>query len=664
MASERAAELPSWNPTPRFEAKSEYVLSELLRFDDLEFIEVAYRALLRREPDLTGREGYLNALRGGSTSKVEILGSMRFSEEGRKCGVHVDGLLLPYKLHQWRHRPLVGPVLGFLMAVARLPRLALRLQSMEARAAQENQQVGIAVNRLARAVEQKLLDVQESASSDAEFIVAQSFATLERSFGAGRAFARDGGRAGFPESAPGSAVHEERAKPGVDPAAFASAVRTALAAPISAEEALHSGLLPLEDAVTYARRAADSIERGIYAHTRAVNDAAHERLLRAQAEFQRMLGGFAEHDELTSLEGRLHALEGQLADLTHVIGATSSETNDHITAIKQVLSTKAEETKVSALQAAIEELKPALRDGIEAAGRAVENLAQNVLATRRELLQLRIERAAGDPHALTGPAPSTAIGSGGTDPDALDSLYVALEDQFRGSRELITERCQAYLPYIRSALKRAGGGAVLDIGCGRGEWLEVLREAGIEARGIDLNKLQILDCRAAGLDVQEAEAIGYLRALADASLAAVTGFHIVEHIPFPSLVVLFDEVYRVLKPGGVATFETPNPENQDVGACTFYMDPTHLHPLPPALLEFLALTRGLGEVEIRRLTEHRPTLVAPAVVDSNNPNSEAIQWLLDRSRERLCVASDYAVIGWKAEERMGASGSGVREGAS
>jgi len=69
-------------------------------------------------------------------------------------------------------------------------------------------------------------------------------------------------------------------------------------------------------------------------------------------------------------------------------------------------------------------------------------------------------------------------------------------------------------------------------------------------------------------------------------------------------------------------------------------------------------------VEIRRLTEHRPTLVAPAVVDSNNPNSEAIQWLLDRSRERLCVASDYAVIGWKAEERMGASGSGVREGAS
>lgn len=649
MASERVAELPSWHPTPRFDAKSEYVLPELLRFDDLEFIEVAYKALLRREPDTIGRDGYLKALRGGVTSKVEVLGSIRFSEEGKKRGVHVDGLLLPYKLHQWRHRRLVGPVLGFFMAVARLPRLALRLQSIEAKAAQENQQVGVALNRLARAVEQKLLEAQQGASSEAQLIVAQSFAALGRSFDAGKGFARNRNRTGSPEPVNNPAFRDGRAQPGVDPRAFASAALAMLGAPATAEEDLHPGMAPLESVMTYVQLAADSIERGIDARAARVDDSGRERLQLVRAEFQRLLGKFAERNALASIESRLRTLDEQLTELTHVVGEASSRTTDHITAIKQVLSTKADEAKLTTLQAILEELKPTLRDRIETASRAVENVAQGMLATRRELMhmRLRLERAAADSSASTSPVLIPAIESGETDTNSLDSFYVALEDQFRGSRQLITERCQAYLPYIRSALERTGDGGVLDIGCGRGEWLEVLREAGIEARGIDLNELQVLDCQAARLDVQKAEAISYLRGLPDASLAVVTGLHIVEHIPFPSLVALFDEVCRVLKPGGAVIFETPNPENHDVGACTFYMDPTHLHPLPPALLEFVALVRGFGEVEIQWLTEHRPTLMLPAMADPSHPNSEAIQWLLDCARERWGAASDYAVIGWK-----------------
>lgn len=634
MASERVAGLPSWQPTFRFQPKSEYVLSELLRFDDMEFIEVAYRALLHREPDVLGLDDYLNALRGGSASKVEILGSIRFSAEGRRCGIHVDGLLLPYKLHQWRRRRLVGPVLGSLMAVARLPRLALHLQSMEAKAAQQSQQLGMAVNRLARAVEQKLLDVQDSASSETERIVAQSFAAFERSLGADGDISPERSHADLSEPTRASASPVGRAAPGVDPRAFASSVRIALNLPSpNAEAAPHGNGAGASDVVAHVQRAADSIQRGTHAQVRAIEGAARERLLQAQASFN----------------AQLQTLNEQLADLTHRVGETASETSDHITAIKQVLSTKADEANVTTVLAAVEELKPTLRGHVETASHALETLAGNVLATRRELmhLQLRLERATEGRSTRTRAALSSPIGSAQTDSHVLDSLYVALEEQFRGSRELISKRCQAYLPHVRSVLERTGGGIVLDIGCGRGEWLGLLREAGIEAHGIDLNELQILDCKAAGFDVRKAEAIGYLRDLPDASLAVATGMHIVEHIPFPSLVTLFDEVFRVLKPGGAAIFETPNPENHDVGACTFYMDPTHLHPLPPALLEFVASARGFEDVEIRWLTEHRPTLEPPAISDPDHPNSEAIQWLLDRTRERLGAASDYAVIGRK-----------------
>jgi FkbM family methyltransferase len=138
-----------WHPAePRLEPRQQYRLAELLRFDDIDFVDTAYRALLLRPADPVGRSHYLDALRGGNTSKVEILGAIRFSAEGRKCGVHVDGLLLPYKLHQWRHKRLLGPVLGFVMGVFRLHRLVFRLQGMEATAARESHAVGRALNGL------------------------------------------------------------------------------------------------------------------------------------------------------------------------------------------------------------------------------------------------------------------------------------------------------------------------------------------------------------------------------------------------------------------------------------------------------------------------------------------------------------------------------------
>jgi O-antigen chain-terminating methyltransferase len=177
----------------------------------------------------------------------------------------------------------------------------------------------------------------------------------------------------------------------------------------------------------------------------------------------------------------------------------------------------------------------------------------------------------------------------------LDALYAALEDRFRGRRDEIKERFKVYLPYVKERTP------VVDLGCGRGEWLEILSESGIAASGVDTNLIQLEQCRARGLNVSEEDFLVHLQGLGDASIGAVTGFHVVEHIPLKTLITLLNDTLRVLRPGGVAIFETPNPENVLVGSKYFYMDPTHRHPLPSELLEFLLESRGFEVIEILNL---------------------------------------------------------------
>lgn len=180
----------------------------------------------------------------------------------------------------------------------------------------------------------------------------------------------------------------------------------------------------------------------------------------------------------------------------------------------------------------------------------------------------------------------------------LDVLYASFEDEFRGSRQDIKDRLKVYLPILKDAGITAD---IIDLGCGRGEWLEVLKEEGLEARGVEQNRAMIEQCRARALDVTEADAVAYLQGLPDNSLRAVTGFHFIEHIPFETLIKLLDEVVRTLRSGGVAIFETPNPENIMVSSYNFYLDPTHRNPLPGPAMRFLLESRGLSRVEVMML---------------------------------------------------------------
>lgn len=186
----------------------------------------------------------------------------------------------------------------------------------------------------------------------------------------------------------------------------------------------------------------------------------------------------------------------------------------------------------------------------------------------------------------------------------LDAFYNRLEDRYRGSREEIKRRLLKYIPDAESAAQRCGGRPALDIGCGRGEWLELLAERDLKGVGVDLNPVQIEEARAAGLDVHQGDAVEWLRRAGDASFSMITAHHLVEHLPFETVAWISREALRVLAPGGILLFETPNPRNILVSTTGFHMDPTHIRPLPAEVLSTLFDTIGFHPVESRFLHTH------------------------------------------------------------
>ena len=218
----------------------------------------------------------------------------------------------------------------------------------------------------------------------------------------------------------------------------------------------------------------------------------------------------------------------------------------------------------------------------------------------------------------------------------LDAFYVAFEDRFRGSREEILDRQKNYLPFLAESKIDKQNSLILDIGCGRGEWLELLQDSGYKAKGIDINRVMVEQCCSRGLDVQEEDAISYLKSLPDSSIGVISGFHIIEHLPFKVLLQLFDEALRVLHSGGLIIFETPNPENVLVGSCTFYLDPTHRNPLPSQMVRFVAESQGLQSVKIVNLN---PVLENQQLKESDLP---------EPLNQYFYGAQDYAIIGYKA----------------
>jgi SAM-dependent methyltransferase len=192
--------------------------------------------------------------------------------------------------------------------------------------------------------------------------------------------------------------------------------------------------------------------------------------------------------------------------------------------------------------------------------------------------------------------------------DSAAWFYAGIEERFRGPRESIVQRLRIYLPFVEQLRATAAPVRALDLGCGRGEWIELLRGEAVEATGVDENPVIVNACVGRGLPVVRAEAFEYLRAQPEGAFDLVTSFHVIEHLPTETAVAWLLEIRRVLRPGGMLILETPNAENLMVGASTFYNDPTHRHPVPAELLRFIVEFARFDVVEILPLQPNEPML--------------------------------------------------------
>lgn len=501
---------------PPFHPRSDdhYHADELLKYSDRRFLINAYRAILKRSPDEIGYNGFIEALRSGELNKIDVLGRLRFSEEGRKHNVHIDGLSGPVKIRKLYRIPIVGYFINLFVAIFRLPMTLRNHRQFESHALVQQEILANQINHV------------------------------------GNTLVTYAGRIG--------AVDELNIR--LDKIA-------------SEQSATNEVVL---DRVSDLTR---------YFEER-VNDEASER----QSEVAFLRNYYDE--ELSAARSRAQA-----------VGAAIDAAQEAVRELSE---------RVSTLQNKNQQLNAELTlQGHRLTRILDEALATELTGNQDQLQTKKAER-----------------------PHLLDAFYASFDEQFRGDRNEIKQRFRVYLPFIANLPRSA---KVLDIGCGRGEWLELLTENGWQPTGVDSNSVLVDQCRAKGLQVVQSDLVSYLNALSDESIDALSGFHVVEHLSVETLVQFLNEALRVLKPGGVVILETPNPRNVLVGSCNFYFDPTHRNPIPSEVLKFLVDSRGFSRTQILPLN---PSDEKPVEGESE---------IVVRFNQYFYGPMDYGVVGWKPE---------------
>jgi len=368
--------------------------------------------------------------------------------------------------------------------------------------------------------------------------------------------------------------------------------------------AFHREIDGLKRKVSGWERAIGDLSAGLQAREQAVRELATRLSSREREmeELSRRLGvvsrsGDALYNEVSEIRHVLAAKDREVRELNDRIGATSRNGDalyNEVSEIRQVLAAK--DREVLELNDRIGDAIAGLTtktEKIEEDGVRIQDLLRELAFVRRRMDMLNYELKK-----------RTGISADQTVKELADKhslaenyIYFAFENTFRGSRELIRERQSQYLGYVREAYARVKTGYVLDIGCGRGEFLELLSASGIAGKGVDVNDEFAGFCRGNGLDAEKSDALDFLVSVQDGSLAAVTAFQVVEHLGTDYLIELINASFQKIRPGGVVILETVNPFSL-YAMRNYYADLTHRNPVPPGTLKFLLETAGFVEAEI------------------------------------------------------------------
>lgn len=215
--------------------------------------------------------------------------------------------------------------------------------------------------------------------------------------------------------------------------------------------------------------------------------------------------------------------------------------------------------------------------------------------------------------------------------------YVGFEEHFRGSQHDIRARLGQYVDLFD------GASDVVDIGCGRGEFLELLRSRGVTARGVDLNQQMVAVCRERGLDAEEGDALGFLRRQADQALGGLIAIQVVEHLQPDYLLALLDEAYRTLRPGARLVLETINAASWFAFFQSYVRDITHVRPLHPDTLAYYVRASGFGEVRVQFSAPVPPAHRLRRMNDGSEV-ADTVNANVDRLNDLIFADLDYAVI--------------------
>lgn len=212
--------------------------------------------------------------------------------------------------------------------------------------------------------------------------------------------------------------------------------------------------------------------------------------------------------------------------------------------------------------------------------------------------------------------------------------YFDFENYFRGSRELIKKRQNEYLPYFSKCRN------VLDIGCGRGEFLEIMRDNGIHATGVDFYEPFVDYCTEKGLNAVCMDGIAYLSS--QNGFDGIFAGQVIEHLTVSQIVNLIDTAYTKLPEGGVLIMETPNPQSLSIYVNAFYLDPSHIKPVHPETMRYLLKNTGFSNVDIIYTEASRPDITIPPIKGEDEFNH-----VMCKIQNMLFGSQDYAVVARK-----------------